>query len=86
MRVLGYGFHKGGKAAKARQALTRRFGLDPDDARVAELADNGDVLGVRAREENLGAVVDLLAQHGGEPLVDVDERWTGLRPKRISDP
>lgn len=79
MRVLGFAFHKKGKAAKARQDLTNRFGLAPDDADIAELANNGDVLGVRAREDNLPAVVDVLSQHGGEQLTNVDERWT--RPR-----
>ena len=76
MRVLGYAFHEPRKAWRAREVLTERYQLSPGDANVADLADNGVVLAVRAREDNLDGVTQILAEHGGEPLTDVDERWT----------
>ena len=86
MRVLGYAFHEAQKAWRAREVLTERYGLRPGDASVADLADNGVVLAVRAREDNLAGVTRVLAEHGGEQLTDVDERWT-KRPDaaRLSD-
>lgn len=80
MRVLGYSFRGANEAARARQVIIRRYNLRPGDAQVADLANDGWVLGVRAREDNLEGVTQLLVAHGGEPLVDVDERWTGRKP------
>ena len=77
MRVLGYRFRAPHEAARAREVVRQRYGLRPEDARLAELADDGVVLGIRAREDNLGGLTRVLVEHGGEPLVDVDERWTG---------
>ncbi len=79
MRVLGYGFHDETEAARARERLTHLFGLGDDDARVADLADNGVVLAVRAREDNLPHVTAVLFEHGGEPLIDIDESRTGVK-------
>ena len=79
MRVLGYGFEDQDEAQEALEALVERYELGPADARVALLADAGTVLAVRTREDNLEGVKDLLAEHGGEPLTEVDERWT--RPR-----
>ena len=79
MRVLGYAFRQPEAAWTAREVLTEQFRLGPDDASVADLADNGVVLAVRAREDNLDGVTRILTEHGGEPLTNVDERWTGLR-------
>ena len=80
VRVLGYSFRQAGDAARARRVLTQLYGLRPGDARLADLADDGIVLGIRAREDNVDDVARVLAEHGGEPLVDIDERWTGIRP------
>jgi hypothetical protein len=79
VRVLGYGFHEASEAVRARDLLTSLFGLGEGDASVGDLAGNGVVLAVRAREDKLPLVTEVLAQHGGEPLVDVDERWTRAR-------
>lgn len=78
MRVLGYGFESEAEASEAERTLVETYGLGTSDAQLADLAGNGVVLAVRAREENLDAVRSVLEQHGGERLVDVDERWTGL--------
>ena len=76
MRVLGYGFHEAQQAWRAREVLTERYSLGPGDAKLADLADDGVVLAVRAREDNLDGVTQVLAEHGGEPLTDIDEGWT----------
>jgi hypothetical protein len=55
--------------------------MQPGDAKVGDLAQDGTVLGIRAREENIADLERLLAEHGGTPLTDVDERWTGLQPR-----
>lgn len=60
----------------AREMLTEEFKLTATDAQMAEYAEGGVVLGVRAREENLETVTDVLELHGGEPLVDVPEART----------
>lgn len=82
MRVLGYGFKQAAEASRALRAITQRYDLQPGDARLADLADDGVVLGIRAREDDLDEVMRLLDEHGGQPLVDIDEEWTGVRPKR----
>ena len=79
MRVLGYEFEEEDEARRALQELVERFELEAEDARVARLADENVVLAVRAREENLDAVKELLTEHGGEQVTEVDERWT--RPR-----
>ena len=78
MRVLGFGFEREQDASDAERELVAAFGLGPNDSKVADLADDGVLLAVRAREENVSGVKSVLRQHGGEQLVDVDERWTGL--------
>ena len=78
MRVIGYSFNEEHAAWRAREVLKERYELNPSDARIAPLADDGVLLAVRAREENLDGVVRVLTQHGGEEVVEVDERWTGL--------
>lgn len=80
VRVLGYSFRRAAEAARVRQTIIEQYGIRPTDARVADLAGDGVVLGVRAREDNLEELSRILAEHGGEPLVGVDERWTGLPP------
>ena len=77
LRVLGYSFREPEAAWRARQILTERYELGPDDASVADLADDGVLLAVRAREDNLDGVTRILTEHGGEPLTNIDERWTG---------
>ena len=84
MRVLGYEFEEEDEAQRALSALVDRFELAAEDAHVARLADENHVLAVRAREDNLDAVKELLTEHGGEQLTDVDERWT--RPRSDSLP
>ncbi len=79
MRVLGYSFREPTDAERVRAVLMERFGLRPDDARLGDLAEDGIVLGIRAREENVAEVERLLGQHGGTPLTDVE--WTGLQPR-----
>lgn len=79
MRVLGYTFQRGDDAQRARQALSDRYHLRPDDAQVANLAGNGVVLGVRAAEESIDDMRALLRELGGKQVVDVDERWTVAR-------
>ena len=79
MRVLGYEFEQEDDAERALAALVDRFGLGAEDAHVAPLADDKQVLAVRAREDNLDAVKELLTDHGGEQLTEVDESWT--RPR-----
>jgi hypothetical protein len=81
VRVLGYSFPQAADASRASKAITERFGLQPGDAKIGDLAQDGTVLGVRTREDNVADVERLLAEHGGTPLTDVDERWTGLRPR-----
>jgi hypothetical protein len=39
------------------------------------------VLGIRAREENIPDLARSLRDLGGDPLVDVDEKLTGLQPR-----
>ena len=79
MRVIGYGFREESEATRARDLLTTLFGLSDGDASVGDLAGDGVVLAVRAREDKLPLVTEVLVQSGGEPLVDVDERWTRAR-------
>jgi NAD(P)H-hydrate repair Nnr-like enzyme with NAD(P)H-hydrate dehydratase domain len=79
MRVLGYGFEDEEEAQEALEALAERYELGPADNRVALLADAGTVLAVRAREDNLDNVKELLAEHGGEQLTEVEDRWTRAR-------
>lgn len=79
MRVLGYGFHDATEAIRARQLLTQLCGLRERDARVGDLADDGVVLAVRAREDALPQVSQVLTAHGGELLIEVDERLTRAR-------
>ena len=50
--------------------------MNPSDADVAEMASNGKVLAVRAREDNLTAVKLILERYGGRPASDVPEGWT----------
>ena len=76
---MGYGFEDEEEAQEALEALVERYEMGPADARVALLADAGTVLAVRAREDNLDDVKELLAEHGGEQLTEVDESWT--RPR-----
>jgi hypothetical protein len=76
MRVLGYSFRQTTAAMQARQALVDRYLLAPNDARLGDLADDGSLLAVRAREDNLAGVKEVLHAHGGEQLTDVDEGWT----------
>lgn len=80
MRVLGYRFDRDADAERARSQLVSRFRLPPDHARLAALAEDGLVLGVRVGEAELSDVKAVLRENGGEPVVDVDEAWTGLRP------
>jgi hypothetical protein len=79
VRILGYGFRDGSEAARARELLMHLLDLGDGDAAVGDLAGNGVVLAVRAREEKLPLVTEVLARHGGEPLVNVDERRTRAR-------
>jgi hypothetical protein len=81
VRVLGYSFATVADATRARSALTERFRLRPGDAELGDLANDGTVIGIRALEENVGEVERLLEEHGGTPLTDVDERWTGLQTR-----
>jgi len=80
MRVLGYSFRRDGDAERARRELVTRFQLSSSDARLAPLADDGSVLGVRVVEDDLTDVKQILQENGGEPVVDVDEAWTGIKP------
>ena len=80
MRVLGYRFDRDADAERAQRLLVNRFQMGPTDARLAPLADDGSVLGVRVVEDNLTDVKQILRESGGEPVVDVDEAWTGLGP------
>ena len=79
MRVLGYGFQEEEAAQQALDELVDRYELGPNDARVARLADENLVLAVRAREDHVDAVKEVLTDHGGEQLTEVDESWT--RPR-----
>jgi hypothetical protein len=76
MRVLAYSFHETRAADQARDMLVREFQMKPSDADVAEMADNGMVLAVRAQEDNLPAVKTILERYGGQPASEVPEGWT----------
>ena len=79
MRVLGYGFREEVTARRARDELSERYRLGPQDSSVAQLADEGVVLAVRISDDTLAGVTQILAAHGGVPLTNVDENWTQLR-------
>lgn len=81
VRILGYSFDQPAQAHEAREVLMERYGMRPGDAQVADLADDGFVLGIRAREENIPDLARSLRDLGGDPLVDVDEKLTGLQPR-----
>ena len=76
MRVLAYSFEATEAARSARESLIRQFQLRPSDAKYAPLADDGVVLAVRAREDNLEAVKTVIESHGGSLAEDVPEEWT----------
>jgi hypothetical protein len=78
MRVLGYAFDEASDARRAMRLLTERYGLQPEDVRLAELGGDGVVLGVRATEDKLAEVATLLRELRGRPVTDVDEAWTEL--------
>ena len=82
MRVIGYSFSDEHAAWRARETLKERYELKSADARIAPLADDGVILAVRAREENLDSVTQVLEQHGGEEVIEIDERWTGVAEAR----
>ena len=77
MRVIGFSFSEERAARRACETLTQQYELRASDARIGPLADDGVLLAVRAREENLDDVMRLLEQYGGQRVTDVDERWTG---------
>ncbi len=81
MRVLGYGFQRAADASRAQRALIEECHLSQRDAEIAELADDGVVLGVRAPEEALDEIRAILDRLGGRRLTDIDERWTGVTPR-----
>ena len=79
MRVLGYGFREEVFAWRARDELSQRYQLGPQDTSVGELADDGVLLAVRISDDTLAGVTQILTAHGGVPLTNVDETWTQLR-------
>jgi hypothetical protein len=76
MRVLAYSFPATEAARSARESLIRTFEMHQSDAALAPLADDGIVLAVRAREDNLEQVRSVLEQHGGKATDEIDEAWT----------
>jgi hypothetical protein len=81
MRVLAAAFVEPGGATRVLRELRRRFGLAPGDAAVAPLGTAGmavakTVFAGRFEDENVPEVRRVVAEHGGEVVSEVDERWT----------
>lgn len=85
MRVVAARFSKPSQASAARDLLCRE--LNPPDVEVAPLAHPGEaltgdaLLAGRFPDEVAPDAVRLVVRAGGEIVVDIDERWTGLAPK-----
>jgi hypothetical protein len=81
MRVLAAAFEDPTAARSALEELRDRFGLLPDDAGIAPLGDDRHdagrtVLAGRFGDDEVERIREVVAQHGGEVVSDVDERWT----------
>ncbi len=83
MRVVAFSFPEAEAALEARQDVRVRFAMQPDDALVGDLADDGWVLGVRVPEDELQELAHMLNGRGGKELVDVPERWTELAQRNV---
>ena len=77
MRVVAYRFSEREEAESARSDVLETTEIRIAD--VAAVAEGGTVLGLRASEDTLPAVARIVENHGGEPLVDIDEAWTRRR-------
>jgi hypothetical protein len=81
MRVLAAAFENPRAARNALDELRHRYGLLPSDASIAPLG-NGDrsgartVLAGRFYDDAVPEIRALVAEHGGQVLSEVDERWT----------
>jgi hypothetical protein len=81
MRVLAAAFPNPRAARSALDELRRRFGPGGLDASTAPLG-NGDpsgsrtVLAGRFPDEAVSEIRGIVAQHDGQVVSDVDERWT----------
>ena len=81
MRVLAAAFEDAADASSTLEELRERYGLRPGDAAIAPLGSAGSpeprtVLAGRFDEEEVPEVRTVVAEHGGEVVSDVDERWT----------
>jgi hypothetical protein len=76
MRLRGYSFADAEDAKRAKASVIEALGLSEDDASIAELAEDGTVLGVRLPEDVGAQAERIMTEHGAERLVDVDETWT----------
>ena len=87
MRVVAARFPGRPQASAARDLLQRE--LNPQDVEVAPLehpgeASTGDaLLAGRFSDEQAAAAVELVEAAGGEVVVDVDERWTGMNSSPV---
>jgi hypothetical protein len=85
MRVVAARFSKPSDASVARELLRRE--LDPPEVEVAPLAHPGEaghgeaLLAGRFPDEVAPVAVRLVVRAGGEIVADIDESWTGLRPR-----
>jgi hypothetical protein len=80
MRCRGYSFDDPTQAERVKALVVNNLGLEPEDAKVADLAEDGFVLGVRVPDEIASDVDRIVTGHGARPLADIDERWTLPRP------
>jgi hypothetical protein len=75
LRVNAYRFSERQEAESARSAVLETTEIS--SAEVADFADGGAVVGMRATENSVPAVARILEDHGGKPLVDIDDALTG---------
>jgi hypothetical protein len=81
MRVLAAAFEDEAVAQSVLDELRGRYGLLPGDASIAPLG-SGDsseartLLAGRFDDEAVPVISDIVANHGGEVVSDVDESWT----------
>jgi hypothetical protein len=81
MRVLAAAFEDEAAAQSVLDELRRRYRLLPGDASIAPMgtddpSESRTLLAGRFDDDAVPVISDIVANHGGQIVSDVDESWT----------